>query len=59
MSELQDRLNAVGWMQKEPRADYDLAVFRLLHLLVDEIERLQHDLDATNRTLASRTEHLV
>ncbi len=56
---LKEKLERLGWMPKEPRADYDLAVFRVLSGLVDEVERLRGELETTNRVLQSRTEHLV
>lgn len=53
MSELQDRMDVVD------QYDYNYAVFRWMDEATREIKRLQSEIDALNRTLQSRTEHLV
>jgi hypothetical protein len=59
VSELQDRMDVVGWHDQRDPKDYAHAVFRWMDEATREIKTLRREIESLERVLASRTEHLV
>ncbi len=57
MSDLQDRMDAVGWSFKDEKHQH--RVFTWMMEATREIERLNEEVKSLTRVLNSRTEHLV
>ncbi len=57
MSELQDKMDAVGWNSIDENQRH--LVFTWMLEATSEIERLKEEVKSLTRVLNSRTEHLV
>ncbi len=58
MSELQDRMDAVGWSSPSDE-NHQHHIFKWMQEATAEIKRLQQEVESLTRVLHSRTEHLV